>query len=176
MIEFRTAHTADLDTGTRLALRRLLESVFESVSDDTYENTLGGSHALIFDDGDLIGHASVVPRRVLHQGKALRAGYVEGVAVREDHRRRGHGATLMAEAERVARSAFDLGALGASEAGSRLYASRGWQPWQGPLSALTPDGIRRTPEVEGYVYVLAVSARLDLAGELTCDWRDGALW
>jgi aminoglycoside 2'-N-acetyltransferase I len=176
MTGFRTAHTADLNAETRLALRRLLDAAFGPVSDDTYENTLGGSHAMIFDDGDLIGHASVVPRRVLHRGKALRAGYIEGVAVREDQRRRGHGATLMTEAERLVRAAFDLGALGASEVGSRMYAARGWHRWQGPLSALTPDGIRPTPEVAGYIYVLPASVPLDLAGELTCDWRDGALW
>ena len=42
--------------------------------------------------------------------------------------------------------------------------------------ALTPQGIERTPEHDGAVYVLPVAARLDLSGELTCDWRDGDVW
>jgi len=58
----------------------------------------------------------------------LRASYVEGVGVRADRRRRGHGATMMQALERVVRGAYDLGALGATDAAAALYAGRGWQP------------------------------------------------
>jgi aminoglycoside 2'-N-acetyltransferase I len=34
----------------------------------------------------------------------------------------------------------------------------------------------RTTEDDGWVYVLPVSADLDLHGELTCDWREGDVW
>lgn len=176
MAELRTAHTADLDPGTRSAVRNLMDTVFDGVSDDTFENALGGMHALLLEDHELIGHASVLQRRLLHNGRALRAGYVEGVAVRADHRRQGHGATLMTVIERFVRGAYELGALGASPEGRRLYAARGWQLWQGPSSAMTPEGIRRTPDKDGAIYVLPVSAQLDLSGELTCDWRHAALW
>ena len=142
--ELRTAHTADLDAGLVSAIRDLMNAVFDGVSDDTFDNALGGVHALILEDGELIAHGSVVQRRLLYDGRALRTGYVEGVAVRADRRRRGHAATVMAELERVIRSAYHLGALGASPEGSLLYAARGWQLWQGPCSAMTPDGIRRT--------------------------------
>jgi aminoglycoside 2'-N-acetyltransferase I len=50
----------------------------------------------------LIGHASVVQRRLLHGGRPFRTGYIEGVAVRPDRRRRGHGDAMMAVLERVA--------------------------------------------------------------------------
>lgn len=174
--ELRTAHTADLDAGTRSAIRALMDGAFGAVSDDTFENVLGGVHALVVEDGELIGHASVVQRRMLHAGRALRTGYIEGVAVREDRRRRGHGAAMMSVLERVVRSGYQLGALGASEDGSRLYASRGWQLWRGPSSALTPDGIRRTADKDGAIYVLPVSVPVDVTGELVCDWRPGSLW
>jgi aminoglycoside 2'-N-acetyltransferase I len=173
--ELRTAHTADLDASARSAIRQLMDAAFGGVSDDTFDNALGGVHALIFEDGDLIAHGSVVQRRLLHNRLALRTGYVEGVAVREDCRRRGHGATVMTELERVIRAAYQLGALGASAAGSLLYASRGWQPWQGPCSAMTPAGIMPTP-MDGSVYVLPVSVPVDVTGELTCDFRLAALW
>ena len=137
---------------------------------------LGGVHALVLDDGELIGHGSVVQRRLLHAGRALRTGYIEGVAVRADRRRQGHGALLMAVLERVVRSAYQLGALGASAEGGRLYASRGWQLWRGPSSAMTPDGIQRTADKDGIIYVLPVSVPVDVSGELTCDWRPAALW
>jgi aminoglycoside 2'-N-acetyltransferase I len=174
--EPRTAHTADLDVGTLSAIRGLMNVVFGGVSDDTFDNVLGGLHALLFEDGELIAHGSVLQRRLVHGGRALRTGYVEGVAVHPGHRRHGHGGTVMAELERVIRAAYHLGALGASPAGALLYAARGWQQWRGPTSAMTPDGIRRTADLDGAVYVLPVSAPVDVTGELTCDWRPAALW
>ena len=39
-----------------------------------------------------------------------------------------------------------------------------------------PAGVVRTEEEDGAVYVLPVATPLDLAGELTCDWRDGDVW
>jgi len=153
-----------------------MDAAFDGVSDDTFENVLGGVHALVVEEGELVGHGSVVQRRLLHAGRALRTGYVEGVAVREDRRRRGHGAAVMSALERVVRTAYQLGALGASIQGGRLYASRGWQLWLGPSSALTPDGIRRTADKDGFIYVLPVSVPVDVSGELICDWRQGALW
>ena len=176
MIELRTAHTADLDAATRTAIRALMDAAFDGVSDDTFDNVLGGIHALVLDGAELIGHASIVQRRMLHGGRALRTGYIEGVAVRADRRRQGHGDSMMSVLERIVRSGYHLGALGASADGSRLYTARGWQLWQGPTSALTPDGIRRTADMDGAIYVLPVSAPLDLDGDLICDWRPAALW
>jgi len=57
-----------------------------------------------------------------------------------------------------------------------MYTATGWMLWQGPSSALTPSGIRRTEEDDGCIYVLPMQVPLDLSGELTCDWRDGDLW
>jgi len=176
VIELRTAHTADLDASTMSAIRALLDGAFGGISAGTFENVLGGVHALVVEDGELTGHGSVVRRRLLHAGRALRTGYVEGVAVREDRRRQGHGAAMMSALERVVRSAYELGALGASVECGRLYTSRGWQLWRGPSSAMTPDGIRRTADKDGSIYVLPVAAPVDVSGELVCDWRHGALW
>ena len=177
MNEARTAHTADLDRATLAAARALLDAVFgEEMTEEDWDHALGGVHALVWEADELVGHASVVQRRLLHGGRALRAGYVEGVAVRADRRRRGHGAALMAALERVVRGAYELGALGASEEGARLYVARGWKRWEGPLSALTPAGVRRTAQDDGWVYVLPGAVALDLEGELTCDWRDGDVW
>jgi aminoglycoside 2'-N-acetyltransferase I len=174
--ELRTAHTADLDAGTVSAIRDLMNAVFDGVSDDTFDNALGGVHALLYENGELIAHGSVVQRRMLHGGHALRTGYVEGVAVRADRRRQGHGAAVMTELERVIRSAYHLGALGASALGRHLYAARGWQLWRGRCSVMTADGVRPTPQSEGHVHVLPVSAPVDLAGELTCDYRPASPW
>jgi aminoglycoside 2'-N-acetyltransferase I len=174
--ELRIAHTADLGASVIAAVRDLMNAVFDGVSDDTFDNALGGMHALVLEDGELIAHGSVIQRRLLHGGRPLRTGYVEGVAVHADRRRQGLGATVMTELERIIRSGYHLGALGASPVGSLLYSVRGWQPWQGPSSAMTPDGITRTAKFDGAIYVLPVSVPLDVTGELTCDWRPAALW
>jgi aminoglycoside 2'-N-acetyltransferase I len=177
MPELRTAHTSDLDAATLRATRVLLDAVFEGEFDDAdWEHALGGMHALVREGKEIIGHASVVQRRIVHGGRALRAGYVEAVGVSAAHRRQGHGAALMAAVERVIRGAYDLGALGATDDGAALYTSRGWRKWAGPSSALTPDGIVRTTEEDGFIYVLEVELELDFSGDLICDWREGDVW
>jgi aminoglycoside 2'-N-acetyltransferase I len=176
MGELRVAHTADLDARVLGAARALLYEVFDDMTEEDWEHALGGVHALVWEGGELVGHASVVQRRVLHGGRALRAGYVEGVGVRADRRGRGHGAAVMDAVERVIRRAYEIGALGASDEAAGWYASRGWQRWRGRCSALTPDGIVRTEGDEDCVYVLPLAVPLELTGELTCDWRDGDVW
>jgi aminoglycoside 2'-N-acetyltransferase I len=174
--ELRVVHTADLTPPEWTAMRALMDATFNRFTDAAFDNALGGMHTLLLDSGELVGHGSVVARRLLHAGRTWRTGYIEAVAVRADQRRRGHGDAMMAELERIVRAGYDLGALGASPAGAKLYAARGWQLWHGPTSALTPDGIQRTADKDGAIWVLPVSAPVDLAGELTADWRAGSLW
>jgi aminoglycoside 2'-N-acetyltransferase I len=175
--ELRTAHTADLDPADLKAARALLDEVFDGeVTEADWEHALGGVHALVWDGPTLIGHGSVIQRRLLHRDRALRAGYVEAVAVRADRQGQGHGAAVMDALERVLRGAYDLGALGSTDEGAGFYAARGWKLWRGPSSALTPAGVRRTAEDDGCLYVFELAVPLDLDGELTCDWRDGDVW
>ena len=171
-----TAHTADLGPATLAAARDLLFEVFDDMTDADWDHCLGGVHALAYEGSTLVGHASVMQRRLIHRGVALRAGYIEGVVVRESARRRGHAATMMTALERVIRVAYDLGALGASDEGVPFYLGRGWQVWRGPLAALTPDGIVPTPEEDGAIFVLPAGTPLDLDGDLTCGWRAGDVW
>jgi aminoglycoside 2'-N-acetyltransferase I len=175
--DVRTAHTADLDGATLAAVRAMLDAAFDGdFSDADWDHALGGVHAFVRDGDALVAHASVVQRRLLHGGRALRAGYVEGVGVRPDMQRRGYGGQMMEALERVIRGAYDVGALGATDAAVKLYTSRGWERWLGPTSALTPAGIARTEDEDGSVYVLRASVPLDVSGEITCDWRDGDVW
>jgi aminoglycoside 2'-N-acetyltransferase I len=175
-VRIATAHTAELDAATLAAARELLVEAFDGeLSDDDWEHALGGVHALAWDGAELVGHGSVVQRRLLHRGRALRAGYVEGLAVRASHRRRGYGGALMDALERVIHGAYELGALSATDAAVALYEARGWQRWLGSAFALTPTGLTRTADDDG-VYVLPVAIELDRRADLACDWRDGDLW
>ena len=176
-MDVRTVHTADLDAATRAAAHELLDAAFDGeVTAEDWEHCLGGMHALVWEGGELIGHGAVVQRRLLYGGEALRTGYVEGVAVRAEHRRRGAGGAMMDALNAVIRRAYRIGALGATEAGAALYASRGWRRWEGPTAMLTPAGVVRTPDEDGYIWVLDVDGTLDLSRELTCDWREGDAW
>ncbi|PBC70688.1 aminoglycoside 2'-N-acetyltransferase I [Streptomyces sp. TLI_235] len=177
MLPVRVAHTADLDSAALTDARRLLDEVFApDMTDEDWEHCLGGLHILVRDGAELVGHAAVVQRRLLHGGRALRTGYVEGVAVRADRQRRGIGAAMMAEVARIARGAYDLAALGSTDTAVPFYTDRGWQPWQGRTFALSPDGVRRTPEEDDGIYVLPLAVPLDLTGDLVADWRDGEVW
>jgi len=176
----RLVHTSDLDAETREDARRMLADAFADgevdFTDADWEHALGGMHALICVRGALVAHGAVVQRRMIHRGTALRCGYLEGVAVREDWRGQGLATAVMDGLEQVLRGAYQLGALSASEAGRHVYVARGWQPWRGMTSVLSPDGVLPTPDDDDSIFVLPVTADLDTTGEITCDYRDGDVW
>lgn len=177
MTELTVAHTADLDPGTIAEARAMTFSAFgeDDFTEHDWEHGLGGLHAIVRDGDTIVGHAAVNQRHLLHEGRVLRAGYVESVAVHPDHRRRGIGHQVIEALEPVIERAYDLGGLYATDAGRPLYLSRGWVPWEGHLFAFTPDGIVPTPDDEGGVLVFDTGA-LDLTADLTCDFRSGDLW
>ncbi|MFD3540875.1 GNAT family N-acetyltransferase [Streptomyces sp. NPDC058662] len=172
----RLVHTSQLGPGALEEVRDLLDAAFEGdFSDEDFEHGLGGMHALVREGGRLVAHGSVVQRRVVHGGRALRLGYVEAVAVRRDLRRRGLAGHVMAALEEVIAGAYVLGGLSASEEGAALYAGRGWTVWGGRIGALAPGGPVLLPEEEGSTYLWAPPGALlpDPAGRLDFDWRDG---
>jgi aminoglycoside 2'-N-acetyltransferase I len=174
-LRIETAHTSELAPETLATVRGLVERVFAHVgwTDADWEHLLGGMHALAWSGAELIGHVAVVQRRLLHGGRTLRTGYVEGLAIRADHRRHGHAGALMDVAERVVRGAYELGALGATDEAVPFYDGRGWLRWRGPTFALTPSGTQRTEGDDDAVFVLPVDVELDLDAEIACDWREG---
>jgi aminoglycoside 2'-N-acetyltransferase I len=175
----RLVHTSDLDTETRQDAQEMVTEAFSEWTEFTesdWEHVLGGMHAIIAHHGVLIAHAAVVQRRLLYGGTALRCGYVEGVAVREEWRGQGLAHAVMDAIEQVIHGAYQIGALSASPIGERIYRPRGWLHWQGPTSVLAPGGPVRTPENDGSIFVLPVDIQVDANAELACDWRDGDVW
>ncbi|WP_393060878.1 GNAT family N-acetyltransferase [Streptomyces sp. LN549] len=175
-----TAHTCRLAPAVLDEIHVFLDTAFEGTfSDDDWDHTLGGIHACVRDASGLLAHGSVVQRRVVHAGRSRRVGYVEGVAVRADRRRKGLGGQVMAALEEVVDGAYAFGALSASAAGAALYAGRGWTVWPGRIAVQGPHGVERLPEEEGSTYVRGVrggpvpSAGDASAEVLVFDWRDG---
>jgi aminoglycoside 2'-N-acetyltransferase I len=173
----QVAHTAELDRTVLDGARDLLDTVFAGeMTDHDWEHSLGGMHAIGWHGTDLVGHASVIQRRLMHGGASLRTGYVEGVGVHPAWQRQGLGGHLMEALETIIANAYDIGALGATDEAISLYEHRGWVRWLGPTAAITPAGIVRTPDEDDCIYVLPLRRSVDLAGDLVCDWRDGDVW
>ena len=95
LVRVTRAHTAELSAEDLTAARTLLEAAFDDLppderfGDTDWEHALGGQHVLAHDGAVLVGHGSLVQRRLLHRGRALRVGYVEAVATAAGHRRQG---------------------------------------------------------------------------------------
>ncbi len=116
-------HTAQLAPATRRSARLLLDEAFGSdFADADWEHVLGGLHALVHDGDRLVAHGAVVQRRLVHGGRALRIGYVEGGAVADGHRRRGHASAVMAALEELVRRQM----AGAAELSVPLEVSVGF--------------------------------------------------
>jgi aminoglycoside 2'-N-acetyltransferase I len=175
----RVVHTADLTAAELSHIRDLLDRSFAGQFDDTdWDHSLGGMHVLIAEEHTIVAHAALVQRRLVHDGRPLRAGYVEAVAVEESRRGRGYAASVMDEVERIIRAAYHLGGLSAAGGVERFYQSRGWLAWQGPTYVLGLSGLTRTPDDDDSTFVLPVpsTAPVRVNGMLACDWRDGDVW
>lgn len=183
-MNIRRARTADL-TATELDdLRRLLDAAFSTAdipldewfTEDDWQHALGGTHVLAYDDGRLVGHGSVVDRRLYAGDQPLDTGYVEAVGVEPSVQRTGIGSDVMREIADIIRARYELGALGTGSPG--FYTRLGWQVWAGPTFVQTDARRDRTPDEDGAILILHTprTPLLDLTDALTCEWRPGDVW
>jgi aminoglycoside 2'-N-acetyltransferase I len=167
----RLIHTADLDNETREDARRMVIDAFGGVfTDADWEHALGGMHAMICHHGALIAHAAVVQRRLLYRNSALRCGYVEGVAVREDWRGQGLASALMDAVEQVLRGAYQLGALSSSKAGQpHLHLAR----LAGSGADVGAGAFRNAAHPRRRQVAVRVALAVEAGHQraITCDWR-----
>lgn len=170
----RRCHTAELTGSELAAARSLCDISFGDFADSDWTHALGGMHAVAYDGDRLVGHGSLVLRRLMVDGEWVRCGYVEAVAVHHDHRRAGVGAAVMRSLEELA-PGYDLLALSSSAAGVAFYEALGWDRWRGPSSVATTVGVVPTPEDDGSLYVRSLE-HVNLDAPITCDWREGDVW
>jgi aminoglycoside 2'-N-acetyltransferase I len=179
MTRLRRAATAALTEGELEAVRELLFEAFGGRFDEhDWEHTLGGVHVLASEDDEVVAHGAVVSRVLVTGERALRTGYVEGVATRGDRRGRGLATLVMREVGRVIERGYELGALGDGSGIPGFYQRLGWETWQGPTWVAGPEGRERTAEEDGSILVLRTPATgvLDPTASITCDWRSGDVW
>jgi len=160
------------------AIRRLLDDAFGGdLTDEDWQHALGGWHALIEEAGQVVAHAAVVERPFLVGARAVRAGYVEAVAVTPARQRTGLGSSVMRAINARIRERFELGALSSGEWG--FYERLGWERWRGPTYVRRADGQTiRTPDEDEGVMVLRTerSGALDVRQPIVCDERVGDSW
>jgi aminoglycoside 2'-N-acetyltransferase I len=162
------------------ALRDLFDGAWthkdEVFTEDDFRHAFGGVHFLMEDGPDIVGHASVVPRELRTGDHRLATGYVEAVATRPDHQRRGIGTALMREVGALIDRTYELGALDTGIAA--FYERLGWTVWAGPTFVWMDVGPRPTPDEDGSVLILRTAAtpELDPASPLMCEWRSGDVW
>ena len=171
--------TQELSALELIELRTLLRVAFDGdFSDDDWAHALGGRHFLATCEGAIVAHAAVVARELRIGERLLHSGYVEGVAVAEQWRRRGYGHSVVAQATKYITERFELGALSAAERHHGFYGRLGWRRWRGPTAVMVEGLARPTPEGDGGVMVLKTptTGELDLDATLACDWRAGDVW
>ena len=178
MAIIHTEASETLSPSLRSELRTVLDVAFAGrFSDDDWDHALGGWHVWLTDDaGRLVSHASVVARRIACAGTSFEAGYVEAVATLELLRGQGSGTRVMRQINALIHRHYELGALAAGS--HRFYETLGWERWRGATFVNGPEGRVRTAEEDEGVMVLRTgrSAGINLEGEITCEWRPGAVW
>ena len=162
------------------ALADLFDAAWRSksgvFSDEDREHAFGGMHFFIEEAGQILAHASVVPRE-LHVGDHhLNTGYVEAVATLPAYQRRGLATTLMTAVGAYLDELFELGGLSLGVEG--FYERFGWVTWEGPTYCRTEQGLVRTADDDGGVMVRLTpsSPALDLSAPISCSLRSGDVW
>jgi aminoglycoside 2'-N-acetyltransferase I len=177
----RRLATAELAPAEIEAIRALMTVAFaddeaERFMEEDWQHAIGGVHVVLDVDGRIVAHAAVVEREIEVAGRPLRAGYVEAVATAPDRQGEGLGTIVLTAIGELIRDGFELGVLGTGV--QPFYERLGWQTWRGPSAVRTPDGLRATPDDDGYLMVLATPTMppLDLDAPIVCDWRPGDVW
>ena len=178
--EVRTAHTDQLTPQLLEELTRLCEAAFEESFAGAWDRVGPGVHVMASVDGRVVAHAMVVDRRLYVGGEmdvALDTGYVEHVATLPAEQRRGHGAAVMREINRIIGDEYVIGGLATGS--NAFYERLGWETWRGPTSVRMADGERvRSASEDGGVMVLrtARTPRISLDEPVAVDWRAGEPW
>ncbi|MHB8958443.1 MAG: GNAT family N-acetyltransferase [Candidatus Limnocylindrales bacterium] len=139
---------------------------------------MGGRHFLAEADGRVVAHAAVVPRVLEVGGRSLRAGYVEAVATLPNFQGRGIASRLMAAANALIDSTYELGVLSTSR--HAFYERLGWRSWRGPTFVREPDGTltRTADEDDGIMWLPTPATPPGLSGDepIACLRRPEDAW
>lgn len=175
----RVVPSAALSAGEWSTLTDLCVAAFNEDWDGYWESIGPGVHVIAEEAGrGIVAHAAIVDRSLYPGDVALRAGYVEAVAVAPDRQRRGLGTKVMEVIDDMVDQGYELGALGTGSHG--FYTRLGWVVWRGPTWIRERDGsLKRSPDEDGDIMVRMTPTtppELDLSSPISVDWRPGEVW
>ena len=176
MTQIQVVRSEDLSPERLDEIRALLMEAFDhGFDDDDWNHTLGGWHVLATDTA-LLGHAAVVERILDVGGRAVRAGYVEGVATTPTRQGEGLGSLVMRHVGQLLEAEFELGAL--STGRHAFYERLGWERWRGPTFVRHGSRVERTAGEDDGIMVLryGTTKGLDVALPNSCETRPGDDW
>lgn len=177
MVQIEVLDSADLDAPTREALRALWDRAFDGeFSDDDADHAYGGVHAVAFDAGRVVGHASAVPRRLrFADGPWRTVGYVEAVATDPDRQGEGIGRLVMQALQREIGARWPVAMLSTDR--PAFYEQLGWERWRGLSFTHTAGGAVPDDEQDGLMVLrLDDGALPDVSVDVTCEDRPGDAW
>jgi GNAT superfamily N-acetyltransferase len=148
----------------------------ERFSEEDWGHALGGWHFFVRgSEGNIISHASVVPRKLEVSDQPLSAGYVEAVATQPEFQGKGLATAIMRVVGGFIDDRFQIGALSGDP---EFYGRLGWKPWKGKTWYRRGEEVIRTAEEDGGILVVLTrtSPPLDLEEDIRADWRDGDVW
>lgn len=176
-MEFSVPDSGDLSEADRRGLVELWAAAFgDRFTADDATHAFGGTHVLAHAAGRIVGHASVVPRRVCFGATWREIGYVEAVAVHPDRQGDGIGVALMSRLREVIAGRWPAAMLSTGRA-TGFYERLGWERWRGNSYTQTASG--RVPDGEhGGLMILRIDpgAVADLTVDVTCEDRPGDAW
>lgn len=178
LVDLLVADSEEVDATTRVALRALWARAFgDRFSDDDADHAYGGVHILMYDGGQLVGHASAVPRRLkFGRGPWRTVGYVEAVATDPNCHGEGIGQSMMQRLHAEIAGRWPVALLSTGRAAG-FYEALGWERWQGLSYTRTAQGVMPDGE-HGGLMVLRLGRSLvpDLSVDVTCEDRSGDAW
>jgi aminoglycoside 2'-N-acetyltransferase I len=167
-----------IDRRTRAELRALWDRAYgDRFSDDDADHAYGGVHVLARDGDRLVGHASVIARRIRFGDEPWQTvGYVEAVAVDPERQREGIGRQIMQRLHTEISARWPVALLSTGRA-TRFYELLGWERWRGPSYTRTDAGV--VPDgSHGGLMVLRLDPDVvpDLSVAVACEDRPGDAW
>jgi aminoglycoside 2'-N-acetyltransferase I len=137
----------------------------------------GGVHVVARDGERLIGHASVVPRRIRFGDQPWRTvGYVEAVATDPQRQAEGIGRRVMERLRVEISSRWPVALLSTGRAAG-FYELLGWELWRGLSYTQTATGVVPDGKHGGQLILrLEASVVPDLLVDVTCEDRSGDAW
>ena len=173
------SRTEDLDDGQRA---EIIELCVAAHDDPEFRDLFavyvpaGGRHFLArADDGTLVSHAMVNPRRLQPEGlPELHTAFVDAVSTLPARQGEGYGSATM---RRLAAEVEDFEIAGLQTDVGGFYSRLGWEAWRGPLAGRTASGLVPTPEQRGVMVLrLARTPPLDLDVMLSVEEQPHRIW